>query len=72
MPRNNDAARTLRVLEYVMAAAVTLDPPFPLEPRYDFRPVRFGLGHGRRSMRKYWRIFDCQSIDRIGQAGRAA
>jgi hypothetical protein len=47
MPRNNDTSRARRVLEYIMIAAVTFGPPFPLEPSHDFQPVGFGLGHGR-------------------------
>jgi hypothetical protein len=32
-----------------MVAAVTLDPALTFEPCRNFCPVRFGLGHGKRS-----------------------
>jgi hypothetical protein len=47
--RNDDTAGPARVLEYVMVAAVTLDPAFPFESCRNFYPVRFELGHGKRS-----------------------
>jgi hypothetical protein len=37
------------MLEHVMVAAVTLDPALTSEPCRNFCPVRFGLGHGKRS-----------------------
>jgi hypothetical protein len=56
MTWNDNAAGLVWVLVDVMAAAVTFDPPFPLKPRRDFRPVGFGLGPDKRPrMRKYWR-----------------
>ena len=49
MTRNDDAAGPARVLEHVMVATVTLDPALTFEPCRNFCPVRFGLGHGKRS-----------------------
>jgi hypothetical protein len=49
------------MLEHVVISAMALDPAIPLEPGHNFRPVRLGLGHGGRSMRKYWRILGCQA-----------
>jgi hypothetical protein len=37
------------MFEHVMVAAVTLDPALTFEPCRNFCPVRFGLGHGKRS-----------------------
>jgi hypothetical protein len=33
-----------------MVAAVTLDPALTFEPCRNFCPVRFGLGHSKRSI----------------------
>jgi hypothetical protein len=37
------------VLEHVIIAAVRLNPALTFESRRNFCPVRFGLGHGKRS-----------------------
>jgi len=47
--RNDDTTGPARVLEHVMIAAVTFDPAFTFESCRNFCPVRFGLGHSKRS-----------------------
>jgi hypothetical protein len=61
--RNNDSTGLTRMFEYVVVAAVALDPTVSPQPCGDLIPVRLGFGHGDAPMRKYWRIRGFQSIN---------
>jgi hypothetical protein len=54
------------VLEHIMIAAMTLDPTLPFESCRNFCPVRFGLGHGKRS--KYANIGAFLNVNQPAQS----
>jgi hypothetical protein len=54
--RHHDAAWLSRVLEYVVPAAVALNPAVARKPCDNLASLDLGLLHGSRSIvRKYWR-----------------